>query len=258
MRLFYEQTGSGKPFVLLHAFPLSGKMWKSQIETLIEADFNVITPDLRGFGESHNFADLNSIEDMAKDVADLIEDLEIEKAVFCGLSMGGYVMFNFFRLFPEKVSALIFCDTSYAADSEEKRLTRFDLIEKIEKDGSKALIENMLPGLISDFTKENNPHLVTELERMFSETNPKAAIAALRGMAERKDHSEILGDIKVPTAFIFGEEDKVTNLETAEKMHNEISNSRLFIIKNAGHYSNLEQPFQFNQALSDFLENIQI
>ncbi len=242
--------------VLLHAFPLSGKMWKPQIAKLSEAGFGVITPDLRGFGESHNFSDLNSIEDMAKDIAGLLEDLEIEKAVFCGLSMGGYVLFNFFRLFPEKVSALIFCDTNFAADSEEKRKGRFELIEKIEKDGSKALIENMLPDLISEFTGENQPHLVIEIEKMFSDTTSQAAIAALRGMAERLDHTEILKKINVPTALIFGAEDKITNLETAEKMHALISNSRLYIIKNAGHYSNLEQPAQFNASLSEFLETL--
>lgn len=256
MKLFFEQTGNGKPCVLLHAFPLSGKMWKPQIETLVEAGFNVIMPDLRGFGENHNFADINSIEDMAKDIAELLDNLDIEKAVFGGLSMGGYVLFNFFRLFPEKVSALIFCDTNYAADSEEKRLARFDLIEKIEKDGSKALIENMLPNLICEFTKQNNPNLVNDLEKTFSEVEPQAAIAALRGMAERLDHFEMLGKIKVPTALIFGEDDKITNLETAKKMHAEIPNSKLFIIKNAGHYSNLEQPEQFNASLSDFLGNL--
>lgn len=242
--------------MLLHAFPLSRKMWKPQIETLVEAGYSVIMPDLRGFGESHNFADINSIEDMAKDVAELLNILDIENAVFGGLSMGGYVLFNFFRLFPEKVSALIFCDTNCVADSEEKRLTRFDLIEKIEKDGSKALIENMLPNLICEFTKQNNPNLVNDLEKTFSEVEPQAAIAALRGMAERLDHTEILGNINVPTALIFGEDDKVTNLETAEKMHTEIQNSNLFIIKNAGHYSNLEQPEQFNASLSDFLLKI--
>ncbi len=253
MKLFFEKIGNGKPLVLLHAFPLSGKMWKPQIETLVEAGFCVITPDLRGFGESHNFADINSMEVMAQDVAELLENLEIEKAVFGGLSMGGYVLFNFFRLFPTKVSALIFCDTSYAADSEEKRLARFDLIEEIEKDGSKALIEKTLPNLVSEFTKQNNPNIIEDLERTFSEVEPQAAIAALRGMAERSDHSEIPGKINVPTALIFGEDDKITNLETAEKMHSEISNSRLFVLKNAGHYSNLEQPEQFNAHLLDFL-----
>ncbi len=256
MKLNFERTGNGKALVLLHAFPLFGKMWKPQIETLVEAGYSVIMPDLRGFGESHNFADINSMEDMAKDVAELLENLDIEKAVFGGLSMGGYVLFNFFRLFPEKVVSLIFCDTSFAADTDEKRLGRFGLIEKIEQDGSQALIENMLPNLTGEFTKQNNPNLIKDLEKTFSEVEPKAAIAALRGMAERKDHSELLSEIKVPTALIFGEEDKVTNLETAEKMHAEIPNSYLFVIKNAGHYSNLEQPFQFNTSLLDFLSEI--
>jgi pimeloyl-ACP methyl ester carboxylesterase len=255
---FEESRRGGKPVVLLHAFPLSRKMWQPQTDALAAAGFHVILPDLRGFGENHNFADINTMEDLAKDVAELLETLKIERAVIGGLSMGGYVTFNFYRLFPEKFAGLVLFDTNASADSEEKRQSRFDLIDEIEKSGSQALIEGMLPNLICDWTKENNADLVERLRMTFAAVNPQAAIAALRGMAERRDHTSLLKDIRVPTLLIFGEHDKIANPEIAEKMKSEIPGAALTVITNAGHYSNLEQPEAFNDALVSFLKLVDI
>ncbi|HLM01322.1 MAG TPA: alpha/beta fold hydrolase [Pyrinomonadaceae bacterium] len=250
---FEESAGGEKPIVLLHAFPLSRKMWQMQIEALADAGFRVILPDLRGFGENHNFADINSMEDLATDVKDLMDNLKIERAIIGGLSMGGYVTFNFYRLFPERFAGLLLFDTNPAADSEEKRQSRFDLIDEIEKSGAQALIDGMLPKLIGDWTKENNADLVEKLRAAFASVNPQAAIAALRGMAERQDHTALLKDVNVPTLLIFGEDDNVTSPEIAEKMKSEIPGATLTKIKNAGHYSNLEQPEAFNDALVSFV-----
>lgn len=233
-------------------------MWQSQTEALAAAGCHVITPDLRGFGENTNFADINTMEDMAKDVAELMDTLKIERAIIGGLSMGGYVTFNFYRLFPEKFAALLLFDTNPAADSEEKRQSRFDLIDAIEKTGAQALIDGMLPNLISDSTKENNADLVEKLKATFAAVNPQAAIAALRGMAERQDHTNLLKDVRVPALLIFGEHDKITNLEIAEKMKSEIPGAALTRIKRAGHYSNLEQPESFNAALVSFVKLVDI
>ena len=170
--------------------------------------------------------------------------------------MGGYVLFELFRLVPEKFSAIILCDTTHLADTIDKRESRYELISKIKAQGSGALVENMLPNLISDETKQNNPALVSELKKIFSEVNPVSAINSLKSMAERTDSSDIIGKISVPTALIFGEFDKITNLENARIMNHSIPGSKLTIIKNAGHYSNLEQPQQFNEALLDFCHKI--
>ena len=258
MKVEFEEHGAGFAVVLLHAFPLSRRMWSPQIEAITAENFRLILPDLRGFGETSSFADINSIEDMAKDVVELLDNLEIEQAIIGGLSMGGYVTFNLFRLNPERFKALILCDTNYSADTEEKRKSRYQLVEEIEEKGSQALIDKMLPNLTGEFTKQNNENLVSELSRTFGETNPQAAIAALRGMAERRDHTEILSEIRVPTILIFGEDDKITDVDTAKQINEQIFFSNLSIIKNAGHYSNLEQPEIFNSALTRFLKTIEI
>jgi 3-oxoadipate enol-lactonase len=256
MKLTFDEIGNGKPIVLLHAFPLSGKMWKSQAELLAKNGFRVILPDLPGFGTNNKSAHRYSIEEMASQISQLLKSINIDKAIVGGLSMGGYVLFNLCRLTPEKLSALVFCDTTYTADTEEKRNSRFDLISKIKKQGSSALIENMLPNLISDDTKQNNPPLNRELEEFLSEVNPGSAINAMKSMAERKDTSDIIDKISVPTLLIFGEFDKVTTLEIARKMNRTIPGSELEIIKKAGHFSNLEQPEQFNKALLNFCNRI--
>ncbi len=256
MKLYFDDIGKGKTIVLIHAFPLSRKMWQAQAELLAIQGFRVILPDLPGFGKTDT-AKHFSIREMAKQIAELIESLTIEKAIIGGLSMGGYVSFELFRLIPEKFSALILCDTTQLADTVEKRNSRFELILKIEKQGSDALIENMLPNLVSEDTKQNNPELMTELKRIFTNIDPISVINALRSMAERNDSSELVNQISVPTLLVFGEFDKVTNLENARMLNQSISESELVIIEKAGHFSNLEQPEQFNQTLLNFCNRIE-
>lgn len=258
MQIAFEEHGSGFPLVLMHAFPLSREMWNDNIVAITESGFRLILPDLPGFGQTANSSGSNSIESAATEIAELLDFLKIEKALIGGLSMGGYVAFNLYRLFPAKFAGLILCDTNSASDTEEKRKQRFELIKDIETAGVQVLIEKMLPNLIGEHTKNTNRKLVSRLEEMFAEINPESAVLALRAMAERKDHTELLEQINVPTLLIFGEEDRITNLETARIMHKNIKNSRLHAVKNAGHYSNMEQPAEFNATVKSFIEELKI
>lgn len=251
MKSDYEIYGTGKPIVFLHAFPLTNKMWRGNINNLTDKGFQVILPNLYFEPESEN-----AFSKTAEDIAELIGSLHIKRAIFAGLSMGGYVCFNLFRLHPTLFSGLILCDTNSAGDSAEKRNSRFEQIEKIKKDGNRFLVNSTLPNLISDHTKLSNKKLLEELKEMVSATDSNENISALRAMAFRRDHDEILGQINIPTMIIFGAEDKITNLEIARKLHTRISDSKLFILQNAGHLSNLEQPAQFNKIISDFAESV--
>lgn len=258
MKIAFEEYGKGKPIVLLHAFPLSKKMWKLQIDALVEANCRVILPDFRGFGETELVSEITKMEDLANDIKDLLDDLEIEKAIIGGLSMGGYVTLNLYRLHSDKFAAMILADTSSLADTEEKRKGRFELIENAESRGMEAIVEGMLPKLTSDYTKNNNPELVNQLNNDALKTNPKGAIAALRGMAARHDHTEMLKEISVPTLLIFGEEDKVTNLDGAKILDENIPDSKLEIIEKIGHLANLEDSESFNKILVDFVKTVEV
>ena len=253
----YDDAGRGAAVVLLHGFPFDRSMWREQAQAL-SGTCRVVAPDLRGQGETPLGGATLTMGEMAEDIAALLDALNVGRAVVGGLSMGGYVAFELLKAFPERIAALVLCDTHAGADSEETRNARFDLIEQIESEGAEALIDVMLPKLICENTKQNKKDLVETIEEMFRAAEPKAAIAALRGMAKRKDNNNLLDQIDVPTQLIFGAEDKVTNLEMAEKMRREIPDSRLSIIENAGHYSNLEQPEIFNQTLIDFLKTVEI
>ena len=254
MTLSYKEFGKGFPLVLLHAFPLSNKMWKSNISSFKDSNFRLIIPDLPGFGKSKLKNENFTIEEIAKDVALLLSELKIKQTLLGGISMGGYVSLNFFRLFPNLISGLILCDTTSFADSEEIKKNRFRLIEKIKQKGSKVLLTEMLPNLLSKHTKTKNQTLFAHLENEIINCNSISAISALKGMAGRLDHTYLLRKINVPTLLIFGEEDRPTNLETANLLKNEIRGSTLKIIKNAGHYSNMENPKDFNEILQTFLK----
>lgn len=256
MALNYASKGSGLPLVLIHAFPFSGAMWKMQAEYLAGRNFRVILPDLPGFGQSALSAADDSIEKMASQIANLLASLGINRAVIGGLSMGGYVALNLYRLFPELFAGLILCDTTFASDSDEKRRARFELIEEIKKNGMRAVVKNVLPSLTGVNTKTNNPALIRELEQNVLDTRAEAVINALRAMAGRIDHRLVLPEISIPTLLMFGEEDTITPPETGETMHRLIPNSRLRTIAGSGHLSNLETPEKFNRTLSDFLENL--
>lgn len=252
-KLYYEEYGTGRPIILLHAFPLSSSMWKAQAEFLSSKNWRVITPDFPGFGDSGIDSDVSRMEDLAQSVATLFSQLNIERAILGGLSMGGYVALNFVRMFADKVEALILADTNAAADTAEKRQSRIELVQGIKEKGSDALIDEMLPNLISNFAKKNNPDLVERLENVFKKANDRGVMAALLGMAERQDHVEKLKDIDKPTLLIFGEDDKITNLEAAMILKDNIPNAELITIPDVGHYSNLENPSAFNNAMADFL-----
>lgn len=253
MQLAFEQYGNGNPIIFLHAFPFNRNMWQPQIEFFVSKNFKLIVPDLPGFGESQTTSQINKMEKIAISVAELTDSLRIKKASICGISMGGYVALNLFRLFPKKFSFLILCDTNSTADSEEIRNNRFRLIEKIEKNGMKAVSDSILEKLLSEHTLKNNKSLVEKIHNQILNADKLGTIAALKGMAKRMDHTFILNKINLPTLLIFGEDDKITDLKTAEKLNNQIPNSKIKIIKNCGHLSNLEKPTEFNIALAEFL-----
>lgn len=257
MALNHVSKGSGRPLVLIHAFPFSSAMWKLQAEYLTGQNIHVILPDLPGFGQSALSAANDSIEKMASQIADLLGSLGLNRAVIGGLSMGGYVALNLYRLFPDLFTALILCDTTFAADSVEKRRARFELIEEIQNKGMRAVVKNVLPSLTGIKTKSNNPALIRELEQIILDTRAEAAINVLRAMAGRVDHHAVLPRISIPTLLLFGRDDSITPPDTGETMHRLIPDSQLKIIANSGHLSNLEAPEEFNRILSDFLEKIQ-
>lgn len=251
----YDEAGAGPAVVLLHGFPFNRSMWREQVETLAP-HFRVIAPDLRGHGQTSVAAGPSTMETLAQDVIALMDALEISQAAVCGLSMGGYVALALYRMFPARVGALVLADTRAVADTAEGKQNREQQAQKALREGMAPIADAMLPKLLAPVTVAKHPEVVARVREMILKTDPAGAAAAQRGMAQRKDHTDFLPNINVPTLIIVGENDQLTPVAESEKMHSLIGGSRLEIIKGVGHVSNLEQPEQFNRLLAGFLRNL--
>lgn len=257
IELAYDEAGAGVPVVLLHGFPFNRTMWREQADALKDS-FRVVAPDLRGLGETTaTDKPAATMEEMAQDVAALLDELKITRCVLGGLSMGGYVALAFYRLFPRRVRALLLADTRPQGDTEEGRRVREETAQRVLAGGVGALADAQLPKLLAHTTHMKHPQVVERVREMILKTKPGGAAAALRGMAERRDQTRLLADILQPTLIVVGSEDQITPPSDAETMRREIRGSRLEVIEGAGHVSNLERPAEFNAALSKFLRDIQ-
>ena len=244
--------GPGDPVVLLHAFPLNGRMFEPQIEAL-SAGHRVVAPDYPGFGRSPRTPAQPDVRYYAEAVRRLLDRLEIERVVLGGVSMGGYVAFGCLRLFPEKVSGLILADTRPEPDSEEMRTTRKNMARRVAEEGVEVLIELQMERLLARDTLENDAAVVEKVRAMILESTPNGVVAALGAMRDRPDSTSLLAEIDVPTLVIGGEEDGISSPEVMGSMAEKIPNSRHVTLARAGHLSNLEAPEGFNKALEEFL-----
>jgi 3-oxoadipate enol-lactonase len=255
IQLAYTDAGLGQPVALLHGYPFNRSLWNEQVSALGNS-YRVITPDLRGLGESDASQGPATMNGMAQDVAALLDHLEISRAVVGGLSMGGYVALAFYKEFPSRVRSLILADTRAPADTEEGKQTRHQQAEKALAEGMAGIADSMLPKLLTPETVSKRPDLVKRVRDMMLKTKPEGAAGALLGMAEREDQTALLSQISCPTLILVGREDPITPVADSEKMHREIAGSRLVVIENAAHVSNLERTDQFNEELMRFLHVI--
>jgi len=255
IQLAYSDDGSGPTLILLHGFPFNRSLWEEQTAVLRQTH-RVICPDLRGFGETDASSGTATMNRMAQDVALLMDSLEISTSTIGGLSMGGYVALAFYKQSAARVNALVLADTRPQGDTEEAKLQRSVQAEQALSDGMGPIADGMLPKLLTPQTVSQRPQVVKRVRDMIMTTKPAGAAAALRGMALREDQTNLLSKIEVPTLILVGKEDAITPVKDSETMHERISGSRLVIIENAGHVSNLEQTEIFNAELQSFLNRI--
>ncbi len=249
----FDDLGTGSVVVLLHGFPFNRSMWREQIEFLSARGYRCIAPDLRGLGENKSYGEIATMEDMARDVAALMDELKINRAVICGLSMGCYVAFEFAHLFPSRVEALVLAGArAEGADKAEKK-SREQQAKRVLEQGMTHAIDSILQSLLSRRTLTEKPDVVSRVREMVASTDPRGAAAAQRGMAARRDYRDDLANISAPTLIIAGREDGVRKPIDAESIHQGIKNSRLEVIDEAGHLMNMEQPEIVNSVMLEFL-----
>ena len=257
IEIFYEAKGNGYPAVLLHPFPLNHHFWDACVPAL-EHRYKLILPDLRGHGDSPPADGPASMERYARDLSRLCDDLKIQKAVFAGVSVGGYILFEFWRQSRDRFAALVLSNTRAAAETPEGRANREKSIQLVQERGPSPFIEEMLPKLLGRTTRETRADLVAGARAMMSRMTVAGIIAVQRGMAMRPDSIPTLKTINVPTLIIAGEEDTATPLPEAELMKKHIAGSRLEVVPRAGHYAAFEQPEYCGKLLRKFLDGLNL
>lgn len=255
LEVSYSDLGEGNvPIVFLHGFPFDKTMWRKQLDDL-KSTHRVIAYDLRGFGKSPDEGTALSMDLFGDDLIKFLDHLNIEKAIICGLSMGGYIALNVMQRFPERFEGLVLCDTQCIADSAEAKAKRMAAIEDIKENGTKEFVENFLKGVFYEDSFTSKKEVVEELKNVISSNSPEVLSRGLKALANRSETCSTLEQISIPTLIICGKEDALTPPAQAEMMHQKIKGSTLRIIENAGHVSNLEQPEVFNKYLRDFLND---
>ncbi len=250
-----EDVGQGQPIVLVHGFPLDHTMWSHQIAAL-SAAFRVVAVDLRGFGRSPARDTTVSMADFADDVAAIIEHHQLGPVVFCGLSMGGYIAWEFQRRHRALLRALILCDTRAVADPPEAAKARRVTAERVLKEGPAFLADTMLPRLFGEKTALTQPEIVEATRRVIETANPIGVAAASRGMADRHDFSGELPSIAIPTLVIVGEQDVISPAEEMTAIAHRMPQAQLRVIPGVGHMAPLEAPAAVNEAIREFVGSL--
>jgi len=254
-RFTLREEGTGEPVLLVHAFPLSAGMWEPQL-ALPPSGWHFLAPDLRGLGRSSHLSGATSVEAHAEDLVALFDALAIDRAVIVGLSMGGYVTLALLRAAPERVRALVLCDTRADADSDEARANRQRLREQLREGGPAAVADAMVPRLVGPTTARERPDVLTRVRGLIEANGARGIDDAIVTLMGRPDRTPWLARIDVPTLLVVGEEDALTPVALHERMRQQIRGARLAVIPHAGHLSNLERPEAFNETLGAFLQGL--
>ena len=247
INLAYERLGNGKPLMLIHGFPLDHTSW-SEVTSLLKNDFDLILPDLRGFGQSTTMETPYTISDMADDLAGLLDDLKIEKIALAGHSMGGYVALAFAKKYPQRVSGLGLVSSQAVADSPEGKDRRYQTATDVAQKGVGIVADAMTPKLSADARVQIFVRAVIERQ------TPSAVIGALKAMAEREDLMSYLSSVTFPVLLIHGGADVLIPIERAKEIKAVLSSAQFIELKGAGHMPMMEFEKETAEGLK-FLEN---
>lgn len=253
----YDDGGpDGAPVIIfIHGFPFNKSMWNKQVKAL-KNNYRVIAYDVRGHGNSDAGTGDFSIELFANDLLSLMDSLKINKAMLCGLSMGGYIALNAIENYPDRFDALILSDTNCISDTPEVKEKRMKTIESIKKDGVEKFADESMNNFFASESLSTKIEEIAAVREMIVNTSRQTLYKTLRAFYERKETCSRLSDINVPVLIMVGKEDKITPPAAAQLMNEKIKDSLLSIIEHAAHLSNMENPLEFNKQLDEFFSTV--
>ncbi len=245
INLAYTRLGKGTPLVLVHGFPLDSSSW-NEVVPLLENKFDLILPDLRGFGQSTTIESPYTVSDMADDLASLMDHLGIEKTALAGHSMGGYISLAFAKKYPQRVSGLGLIASQAAADAPEGKERRYKTAADIAEKGVGVVVDAMTPKISADVRVQEFVRGVIERQ------SKQAVIGALKAMAEREDAMPILSSFNFPLVLIHGDADQLIPIERAKEIKSANPSATLLELKGAGHMPMMEFARQTADGLMFF------
>src|SRR5437868_4713449 len=255
IQLHYGTMGSGFPVVLLHPFPAHHEFW-TPLGAPLSTRYRLILPDLRAHGLSDGGNGKATMAKHAEDLLRLLDAEQVAKAVFVGVSIGGYILFEFWRRHRERVAALVLSNTRAEPDTEQGRANRMKSIEDARVRGTAPFLDAQIQSLIGESTRRNRPDIAAKARTMMEKLTVDGLVALQQGMAERPDSIPTLPAIDVETLVIAGEEDTLTPLANAKVMQQHVRRARLSVIPKAGHYAAFESPNEFTPVLLQFLNGL--
>jgi 3-oxoadipate enol-lactonase len=251
--LHVEERGRGPVLLLVHGYPLDHQMWRHQLDALA-TNCRVIAPDLRGFGKSSVTPGVVTMERFADDLAELLDALNVREPItFCGLSMGGYIGWQFVQRHRARLSKLILCDTKASADTPDAAEARLESAQKVLAEGPQTIVEGMIGKLFAPETLTGQPDVINATRAVMLATKPEGIAAALRGMAARPDVVAKLPTFDVPAIVVCGEHDAIATVDEMRGIANNLPQAKFIAVPHAGHMAPLENPSVVNEAIRAFL-----
>ncbi len=246
INIAYERRGRGEPLVLIHGYPLDHTTW-NEVASLLENDFDLIIPDLRGMGQSDAMDKTYTIADLASDIAGLLDHLKVQKAFIAGHSMGGYVALAFARAYPNRVRGLGMISSQVLADSPERKQGRYQTAKDVAEKGVGVVVDSMTPKLSADARVQSFVREVMQRQK------PAGVIGSLKAMAERDDSSDLFKSFKFPVVIVHGDADALIPVERGREMKAALSLAHYTELKGAGHMPMMESPQAAVDAMRFFL-----
>ena len=246
--IYVEDVGKGFPFVFVHGYLGSSKMWNFQKE-FFSKHYRVIIPALPGFGESHNVKSLDSINKMATQIIDLLDQKNINKFNLIGHSMGGMIVQEITKLIGDRVNKLICFATGSIGEIPGRFETIDETREKLKKDGIEVSFSRVPKKWFVKGDKDKNYYLCKNAVKNVSLETADNALLAMKNWRGKEN----LKNIKNETLIIWGDKDTSYNFDQVDTLNKNIKNSRLEIFKDCAHNVHLEQPDQFNNLVQKFI-----
>ncbi len=251
VHLFYQVAGTGTPLLLIHGFPLNGQLFQGQLAGLTQ-HFQVITPDLRGFGKSPTPDDQGSIALYARDMLGLMNQLGIRKAIIGGHSMGGQITLQMYRQAPERFLGMILIDTNAMGATIEEQAQWPAFGVQAEQQGVPSIVPTITPQMLTGTGRLNNPAAAKTMMNILAEASVNGVKGGGQALATRPDYTALLPKIAVPTLILVGVDDPIYSYEVSQMIKTSVTNSVLVVLPQSEHASIFEQPGAANATISQW------